>query len=164
MHRPASAPGRENPVIESCDPSATCLEIRSKVRLATKLGHRGNPERFPRVSCIRASACCIWETVGLGRARLPDCLLLLRFCGSVMEFEDRTLPCVGCGRDFIFTAGEQLFFYIKQFQHDPKRCKPCRAELWGKSSIRPETLAICGDCGAQTVVPFKPTRGTPVLC
>ena len=32
-----------------------------------------------------------------------------------MEFQDKLLKCVDCGTDFVFTAGEQLFFYDKQF-------------------------------------------------
>ena len=30
-----------------------------------------------------------------------------------MEFQDKLLKCVDCGTDFVFTAGEQLFFYDK---------------------------------------------------
>lgn len=39
--------------------------------------------------------------------------------------EDRTLECIDCGEEFIFTAGEQEFFEEKGFD-DPKRCKSCR--------------------------------------
>lgn len=45
-----------------------------------------------------------------------------------MQFQDRTLKCVDCGGDFVFTAGEQLFFHDKQFRNEPKRCKPCKAK------------------------------------
>ena len=45
-----------------------------------------------------------------------------------MEFVDKVLKCVDCGSDFIFTAGEQLFFHDKQFKNDPKRCKQCKAK------------------------------------
>jgi len=45
------------------------------------------------------------------------------------EFIDRVLKCADCGAEFVFTAGEQLFFHDKQFKSDPKRCKPCRAKL-----------------------------------
>ena len=44
-----------------------------------------------------------------------------------MEFVDRILTCTDCGGEFIFTAGEQLFFLDKQFKNDPKRCKPCKS-------------------------------------
>ena len=40
-----------------------------------------------------------------------------------MEFTDRVLKCVDCGAEFVFTAGEQLFFHDKQFKNDPKHCK-----------------------------------------
>jgi len=39
--------------------------------------------------------------------------------------EDKTLVCVDCGQEFVFTAGEQEFFAEKGFV-EPKRCKMCR--------------------------------------
>ncbi len=45
-----------------------------------------------------------------------------------MEFKDRVLKCNDCGAEFIFTAGEQLFFHDKQFKNDPKHCKQCKAK------------------------------------
>ena len=44
-----------------------------------------------------------------------------------MEQRDLTLHCCECGRDFVFTLAEQLFFQSKQLSV-PKRCRPCRAE------------------------------------
>ena len=43
-----------------------------------------------------------------------------------MDFIDKILKCSDCGNDFVFTAGEQLFFHDKQFKNDPKRCKQCK--------------------------------------
>lgn len=40
--------------------------------------------------------------------------------------EDRTLVCKDCGKEFIFTAGEQEFFKSKGFENDPVRCPDCR--------------------------------------
>ena len=40
--------------------------------------------------------------------------------------EDKTLTCVDCGNEFVFTAGEQEFYKEKGFDNDPKRCKDCR--------------------------------------
>ena len=45
-----------------------------------------------------------------------------------MEFTDRVLKCIDCGAEFVFTAGEQLFFHDKQFKNDPKHCKQCKAK------------------------------------
>jgi CxxC-x17-CxxC domain-containing protein len=94
-----------------------------------------------------------------------------------MEFVDRLLICADCGGEFIFTAGEQLFFLDKQFKNDPKRCKPCKsrrsAQQQGASPTggpaaagisRTETRTECSECGISTTVPFKPTQGRPVLC
>ena len=92
-----------------------------------------------------------------------------------MEFIDRILVCADCGRDFVFTAGEQLFFFDKQFRNDPKRCKPCKSRRSAGLSqagagpaaagiSRTETRTTCSACGIETTVPFKPTQGRPVLC
>src|ERR1039458_7744243 len=82
-----------------------------------------------------------------------------------MEFTDRVLKCVDCGAEFVFTAGEQLFFHDKQFKNDPKHCKQCKAKrARGGPRVRPETRTTCSEFGAETTVPFKPTQGRPVLC
>ncbi|MGA3034904.1 MAG: zinc-ribbon domain containing protein [Terracidiphilus sp.] len=82
-----------------------------------------------------------------------------------MEFTDRVLKCVDCGAEFVFTAGEQVFFHDKQFKNDPKHCKQCKAKrARGSQRVRPETRTTCSECGAETTVPFKPTQGRPVLC
>jgi CxxC-x17-CxxC domain-containing protein len=93
-----------------------------------------------------------------------------------MEFVDRLLTCADCGGEFIFTAGEQLFFLDKQFKNDPKRCKPCKSRRSAQSASattggpaaagisRTETRTECSECGITTTVPFKPTQGRPVLC
>ena len=89
-----------------------------------------------------------------------------------MEFQDRTLKCIDCGTDFVFTAGEQLFFHDKQFRNEPKRCKSCKAKrvsVLATPASRPtrtkvETNAVCSQCGKETTVPFRPTQGRPIFC
>jgi CxxC-x17-CxxC domain-containing protein len=93
-----------------------------------------------------------------------------------MQFVDRFLKCSDCGQEFVFTAGEQLFFHDKQFKNDPKRCKLCKAKRAGLGRSagaggtaalplsRTETKTQCSACGIETTVPFKPTQGRPVLC
>jgi CxxC-x17-CxxC domain-containing protein len=93
-----------------------------------------------------------------------------------MEFVDRLLTCIDCGGQFVFTAGEQLFFWDKQFKNDPKRCKPCKSRRSAAATgvapgngpaaagiSRTETRTECSECGISTTVPFKPTQGRPVL-
>lgn len=93
------------------------------------------------------------------------------------QFVDRILNCSDCHSEFVFTAGEQLFFHDKQFKNDPKRCKPCKCRRSGLSAVasgapgpaaaglsRTETRTECSECGIETTVPFKPTQGRPVLC
>jgi CxxC-x17-CxxC domain-containing protein len=82
-----------------------------------------------------------------------------------MGYTDRILKCVDCGSEFVFAAGEQLFFHDKQFTNDPKRCKKCKAKRGkGSARVRPETRTVCSECGEETTVPFKPTQNRPVLC
>lgn len=92
-----------------------------------------------------------------------------------MEFQDRVLKCVDCGAEFVFTAGEQLFFHDKNFKNEPKRCKNCKAKRAqqvganhsaanGGNYQKVETRATCSGCGKETTVPFKPTQGRPVFC
>ena len=42
-------------------------------------------------------------------------------------FEDKTLVCVNCNDEFIFSAGKQEFFAEKEFTA-PKRCDKCIRE------------------------------------
>ena len=49
---------------------------------------------------------------------------------GMMEFinpklKSKTLRCVDCGMDFIFTVGEQRYFLSKGLSV-PKRCPQCR--------------------------------------
>ena len=92
------------------------------------------------------------------------------------EFQDRRLVCPDCGGDFIWTAGEQLFYAEKGLTHPPKRCKSCKeqknrqltatASSHGEhnASERLEAQVICAGCGTLTTVPFQPTQGRPVYC
>ncbi len=92
-----------------------------------------------------------------------------------MEFQDKVLTCIDCGADFVFTAGEQLFFRDKQFKNEPKRCKTCKSkrvavltapQTMGNAHhfFRVETRATCSQCGKETTVPFRPTQGRPIFC
>lgn len=95
-----------------------------------------------------------------------------------MEFQDKLLTCIDCGKEFAFTAGEQLFFQDKQFTNEPKRCRECKAKRVSgfnapapprahnrtENHIRVETQTRCSNCGKETTVPFRPTQGRPVFC
>jgi hypothetical protein len=83
-----------------------------------------------------------------------------------MQFVDRFLTCSDCHNQFVFTAGEQLFFHDKQFKNDPKRCKLCKAKRAGSGRSaasgaatlpfsRMETRTECSACGIETTVPCR---------
>ena len=39
---------------------------------------------------------------------------------------DKTLKCKDCGREFLFTEGEQQFHKEMGFSNEPVRCPDCR--------------------------------------
>ena len=39
---------------------------------------------------------------------------------------DKTIVCKDCGKEFIFTVGEQEFYKEKGFENHPVRCPDCR--------------------------------------
>lgn len=91
------------------------------------------------------------------------------------EFEDLSINCIDCGKDFVWTAGEQQFFRDKNLQNPPKRCKECKqakndrlaaiadAQASGIKQ-RIEVTVSCARCGEVTTVPFYPSQGRPVFC
>ena len=42
-----------------------------------------------------------------------------------MPFVDKTLRCLDCGKEFVFSSGEQEFYATKGW-NDPVRCKGCQ--------------------------------------
>lgn len=89
----------------------------------------------------------------------------IRNGATALRFADRSLACIGCGVEFVFTADEQAFFHERGFKNDPKRCKPCSAKRHRRPQ-RPcnEVRVTCAECSMETTVPFKPRNGKPVLC
>src|SRR5579862_1423084 len=102
-------------------------------------------------------------------------------------FADKTLKCIECGQDFTYTVAEQELHQSLGYQNEPKRCTPCReakrqrkgpAAAGGGGGDRPRGgsggggggpqreyfLAICGECGKEAQLPFKPRGDRPVYC
>lgn len=91
------------------------------------------------------------------------------------ELKDKSITCIDCSHDFIWTIGEQVFFRDKQLLNPPKRCKDCKraknrrleairiAQLTGKRQHF-KIEAECARCHEVTTVPFYPSQGRPVYC
>jgi len=96
-------------------------------------------------------------------------------------FSDKTLKCVECGQDFVYTASEQELHQSLGYQNEPKRCGPCReAKRMRKGDGGPRGgprgggrgvggpreffPAICAECGKEAQLPFKPRGDRPVYC
>lgn len=91
------------------------------------------------------------------------------------DLEDTNLSCIDCGEDFIWTAGEQIFFRDKGLQNPPKRCRNCKQAknerlntvLVNDESgvkLKIEVAVYCAKCHGYTTVPFYPSQGRPVYC
>ena len=83
-----------------------------------------------------------------------------------MAFQDQTLVCRDCGKDFVWTASEQEFYQQKGFQNAPVRCSACRAMKKARMGDGPrQSFEItCSECGKKDSVSFKPRGDRPVLC
>lgn len=80
-------------------------------------------------------------------------------------YEDKTLICKDCGKEFVFTAGEQEFYAEKGFQNQPQRCRPCRQARKGNAAPQREMYAgVCAACGKEARVPFQPRDDRLVYC
>lgn len=83
-------------------------------------------------------------------------------------YQDETLTCRDCGKEFVFTASEQAFYAEKGFQNKPRRCPGVpRCIPRSERQCRPQRemyTAICADCGKETQVPFQPRGDKPVYC
>lgn len=86
---------------------------------------------------------------------------------ACMTFEDKTLSCRDCLQAFVFFAGEQEFFALKELANEPKRCPNCRVKQKHERSGKDPSLCSevpCHDCGVVTRVPFKPNGSKPIYC
>ena len=107
-----------------------------------------------------------------------------------MSFVDKTLTCRDCGREFVFSAGEQQFYQTRGLMNEPGRCPECRRARksggggggggyasegggfgggggyggGGQRQRREMYPAVCSSCGKDTQVPFQPRGDKPVYC
>ena len=80
-------------------------------------------------------------------------------------YEDKTLICKECGKEFTFTAGEQEFYAENGLKNEPGRCRECRqAKRNAQRGPREMFDTVCAECGAPTQVPFQPKEDRPVYC
>ena len=61
----------------------------------------------------------------------------------MLEDADIKLTCRQCGREFVFTKGEQEFYELKGFTH-PRRCQECRSNKQNQLHH-----LVCSHCGTE---------------
>ena len=61
-------------------------------------------------------------------------------------YQDETLTCRDCGKEFVFTASEQAFYAEKGFQNKPGRCPECVQ----RSVPRTAALARSAKCSPRS--------------
>jgi DNA-directed RNA polymerase subunit RPC12/RpoP len=49
---------------------------------------------------------------------------------------DKTIVCKDCGKEFVFTEGEQEFYKEKGFENEPQRCPECRKARKNRNNDR----------------------------
>lgn len=87
-----------------------------------------------------------------------------------MAFQDKTLTCRDCGKEFVWTASEQEFYQQKGFQNAPVRCPEDRAKKKARmgefrgGGPRQMYEITCSVCGKKDMVPFQPRGDRPVYC
>jgi len=91
-----------------------------------------------------------------------------------VTYEDRTLTCVECSSEFVFSVDDQQYHAEKGYENDPKRCPSCRQTRrdrgggggggGGYGGPRQMYDAVCASCGSACQVPFQPTQDRPVYC
>ena len=79
-------------------------------------------------------------------------------------YEDEKLVCEDCGKEFIFTAGEQEFYAEKGLVNKPKRCPECRSVRRKNNRKRRKMYdAVCSKCGAQNQIVMQLFKYSIVL-
>ena len=81
-------------------------------------------------------------------------------------YQDKTLTCRDCSKEFVWTAGEQEFYAQKGFSNPPGRCRVCRGKYKAARQEfgRVESKINCKKCGKESTVPFVPRDPNSVLC
>ncbi len=79
-------------------------------------------------------------------------------------YTDKILVCKDCGKEFTFTAGEQEFYTMREFNTEPSRCPDCRKAR--KASTRQIVLyeIVCSQCGKVDKISFEPRHDRAVFC
>ena len=81
------------------------------------------------------------------------------------KFQDKTLICKDCGKNFIWTASEQRFYSEKGLKNVPARCEKCRIFYKEKHKFKVSSPIKCSDCSAEGEIAYIPkNKNELILC
>ena len=81
------------------------------------------------------------------------------------QFEDKTIICKDCQKEFVWSAREQDFYQKKGFENVPARCFDCRKlKKTERLQSRPQFEVKCEKCGKEDIVPFEIQKDLPLYC
>lgn len=82
-------------------------------------------------------------------------------------YTDKIITCRECGKEFVFTAGEQEFYAEHGLDSEPVRCRGCRSLRRHSSAKKIKRVLyeiVCSKCGEVESIPFEPKHDRPVFC
>ena len=79
-------------------------------------------------------------------------------------YQDETLTCRDCGKEFVFTASEQAFYAEKGFQNKPRRSPQReRWQQWPPSDVRSDLRWLRLHHPGALPAPWRSPRVLPRL-
>ena len=77
-------------------------------------------------------------------------------------FEDKTLVCKDCGKEFVWTAGEQEFYASRGFENQPSVASPAVMPARTAAHAATAVSARCSTLSAQLAARLARFPSSPV--
>lgn len=86
---------------------------------------------------------------------------------TLVPYQDQTLICKDCGKNFIFTTRDQEFFAQKGFTNAPTRCRDCRLKKKSATDAIANRIIykiVCKKCGKVGEMAVEPRKPDDIYC
>ena len=77
-------------------------------------------------------------------------------------FEDKTLVCKDCGKEFVWTAGEQEFYASRGFENQPSAASPAVTPARTAAHAATAVSVRCSMLSAQLAARLARSPSSPV--